>query len=396
MGWEQWQLFPYQLYHLPMENPFQSPKLQRELNRLNMAADVALTLRLAANKQSKPIRNQLFALAGRIQLCNHPSNSWFVQAAYPRENGKPADAVGRHWRCGSKLCPSCLARQSQLTRIKLRDALKKQLPNSGRYHFITFTIPNPDLPLLETRSIVNYAWTLFRKRSLCASLIRGGVKSEEFTVTKNGFHYHLHCIFKTDDYIFYNEIRRNWTDCVETSFAAHGRVQMWQESKATRQKAIDKWNAEHPHEKQILHNYIKTDCRQIHPTERSVQEVCKYVTKCDSWSKMNRSDLIEIALIARWCRMFELFGCFAERTPSKDSGTKRAVVHTGSLSDGASPSISYWRTQIEQIDAEVYLLDLETKIETQIQFGLRNLYYQFDGKAVHTFTEILTELAQVA
>lgn len=369
-----------------------TPKIKRELTRIIMSRQVVVELNLASRKLPNVQKRQLIALAGRIALCNSPANNWLIKNAYVNTDDSCSDAFDRHWRCGSKLCPSCLARQARLTRTKLRKALAAQPHRGERYHFCTFTIPNPDLPLLETRSIVNYAWSLFRKRSLCSSLIRGGVKSEEFTMTSNGFHYHLHTIFQTQNWIMYNEIRRTWTDCVKTSFLQHGRESLWLESLDRRRRSNAKWNSDNPNGpiKEDLNLIVK--CKLIQPTERSIQEVCKYVTKADSWSRMRKSDLVEIALVERWNRMFELFGSFAKRENLPDSGTPLAIVHTESLSDGILPSKTYWRQIVETCDPEVYLYNLETRIDAQIQFGLRNLYYKFSGKPIVSFTEIMPSI----
>jgi hypothetical protein len=44
--------------------------------------------------------------------------------------------------------------------------------------------------------------------------------------------------------------------------------------------------------------------------ENSLKEVCKYLTKSESWENIPASHLLEVANIKRWRRMFELSGCF--------------------------------------------------------------------------------------
>ena len=334
----------------------------RELLRITLSQPIVTELKLAATQAPPAHQAQLRALAGRIQLCNHPTNTFVIKKAYDNYDRPPTDAIERAWRCNSKLCPSCLARQALLTRRKLRVALNQQQPKTNeRYYFMTFTIPNPDLSLLETRSIVNYAWTLFRKRSLCVSLFRGGCKSEEFTVTRNGFHYHLHLIILSK-WILYNEVRRVWTDCVQSSFAEHSR----------------------PFEVKNRDGLLSVVIKPIIPNERAILEVCKYVTKCDSWSKIPRRDLIEIALVQRWHRMFETFGSFATReTPVPRSVPP--IVHTESLTDGsASPRSHYWRDLLETIDPEHYLIQLEDRIEHYRTAKLRDLRARFPDKTITT------------
>lgn len=366
MGWESLVRFPYLLIHYQMENKIRTAPIQREHNRTLMAALVVTELLLAATHQPISIQRQLNALRGRIQLCNDPENVWIAKAAYHNGDRPRTDAIDKFWRCNSKLCSSCLAKQALLSRRKLRTAIASQEPNSGKYFFVTFTIPNPDISLLETRSIVDRAWTLFRKRSLCVSLFRGGVKAEEFTVTKNGFHYHLHCIFLVKKWFLYNELRRSWTDCVEQSFIDH----------------------ERPFECKNKDNMLSVVIKPITPTERAIQEVCKYVTKADSWSKMRHQDLVEIALVQRWCRMFELFGSFS-LSAIRAEGTRIAIVHTKSLTDGFRHNTAkYWRKIIEIMDVDVYLINLEDKIIRSREFQWRDLRQRFPNCTVTTLAHL--------
>ncbi len=325
---------------------------------------------LAATDAAPAHRPQLRALAGRIFLCNHPSNSWHVRDAYVNDDGRTRDAVGQFWRCGSKLCSSCLARQSRLTRAKLREAISKQQPDKKqRYYFATMTMPNPGLSLLETRSIANRAWTLFRKRSLCVTLFRGGAKSEEFTVTAKGFHYHLHLLILTGWFKF-DEFRRTWTDCVRTAFAEHDRA----------------------FEVNTKDGNLIVVIKHVLPGERSIQEVCKYVTKADSWSKIKRKDLIEICLVRRWSRMFELFGSFSNREASP-SEASQTIVHTSDLTDGGSATAHcYWRDKIETMTVDEYLYLLDEKICRAREFGIQDLRNKFPNKHITTFDCIDAEI----
>jgi hypothetical protein len=342
-----------------------SPKkdaVTKELTRIAMAKPAIRALLKASEKGPENHRRQLRALAGRIQLCNDPSNTLVIKDAYSDFDRPPTDGLERAWRCNSKLCPSCLARQALLTRRKLREAISHQkLKRNERYTFATFTIPNPSLPLLETRSIVQYAWSLFRKRSLCVSLIRGGVKSEEFTTTPNGFHYHLHLLMISKWFLF-DELRRTWTDCVIASFKEH----------------------ERPFTIPTRDGMLYCVFKEVLPTERTIHELCKYVTKCDSWTKIRKRDLVEIALIRRWNRMFELFGSFAKRELPVPRSVP-PIVHTKSLTDGsASPRSDYWRNVVEQIDPEIYLIQLEDRMEHFRNAKFKDLRIRFPDKTITT------------
>lgn len=335
-------------------------RINRELTRIALAEQTCTELRLATPKALPHQKPQLQALEGRIALCNHRSNTWLIPDAYNNYDGTLAHATNRYWRCNSKLCPSCLAHNALLNRRKLRQALSKQNPKRNeRYYFITLTIPNPDKDLIVTRSIVNYAWTLFRKRKMCASLFRGGVKSEEFTVTPRGIHYHLHAIVLST-WFLYNELRRIWTECVEASFAAY----------------------ELQFNCPTVDGLLQVKIKPITPSEKSIMELCKYITKSDSWSKIGHEHLIDVAMQSRWHRMFELFGSFSDRaTPQPRSVPP--IVHKESLSDGGfAPCRRSWRRKVETIDVEVYLIDLEDHIAKIRQWQFRQLQYRFPNRII--------------
>lgn len=323
-------------------------KLQaRHSAALEILAAIWLSLKntIGANK------HELVSLYIRIKFCNEKANLWLTEDAINFETGELYTAAGNYWSCGSKLCPNCLAKHAQRTRKKLRSAIAKQeLFRGERYSFATFTIVNPGVSLLQTREIVNRAWTLFRKRRLCVALIRGGAKSEEFTLTANGYHYHLHCIFLSK-FLLFDEVRRVWTECVAKAFA----------------------EANVPFKVETKDGMLFVKILPLKDLEKGVQEVAKYITKSDSWAKMKPEHLAEIALVRRWFRMFEMFGSFGkdeqEITEAKnDLAMKSHIVHTRNLSDGgSSPSPRYWRDLCVEIGAESYAKLLQHEIESTLQ-----------------------------
>ena len=315
--------------------------------RLTVAALTACKSHLPPN-----FHDELDALAMRIHACNHPANQFIATDAVNYETGEAYDAHGPLWQCNSKLCTNCVADQSRRNRAKLRKAFDAQKLHKGeRYYFVTFTIKNPNTGLTATREIVNYAWSLFRKRSLCVDSISGGVKSEEFTLTANGFHYHLHCILRSS-WLLYNELRRTWTECVANAF----------------EQALI------PFEVNTRDGFLIINFKQIHQLGGAVQEVCKYITKSDSWSKMRPEDLADIALIHRWFRMFEMFGSFSNRevNDSDDREEREAslgYVHTTHLSDGPPvASKRYWRDILRTTTLKRYTAVLLAEIETAQAF----------------------------
>jgi hypothetical protein len=85
--------------------------------------------------------------------------------------------------------------------------------------------------------------------------------------------------------------------------------------------------------------------------ESATRELCKYITKSDSWSAVPKEHLLEMALVARWPKMFSLGGTFAvaaarlERQraaarPAARSTTTASSAETGYLDTKSLSGIS--------------------------------------------------------
>jgi hypothetical protein len=302
-------------------------------------------------------RREVAALAHRVELCGSRRNQFIATDATNFDTGELFDATGTFWSCGSKLCSGCIADFSRNNRRKLRRALKVQTLKKGeRYYFTTFTLPNTNRSIERCRYLMNEVWSRFRKRLLCVSSIRGGCKSEEFTLTKNGIHYHHHHIWKSS-YISYQEVRRAWTECAQGVFA--------DENEKLEINTSD--------------GLLIVNVKPVHDLNSLVFELCKYITKSDSWKKLRPRDLAEVALIRRWPRMFELYGSFAPRethptVPDAEGVSDSPIVHTSSLTDGsASHEIESWRVAAIKMDPATYRGFLEMQFEEQKGFRFRQL-----------------------
>lgn len=293
--------------------------------------------------------DELKALAHRLTRCVARDNWWTETDAIDQRTGELVDAFGQFWRCGSRLCSSCTSYYSRRNRKRTREAIANQrLAKGERYYFVTFTITNPKLTIRETRELVNRAWTLLRKRQTWRDLIRGGVKSEEFTVTPNGFHYHLHMLLRSK-WMLFQELRRQWTDCVAQAFEEQGLT-------------LD------VHTKD---GFLIVKVKTVGNTEGAVKEVAKYITKSDSWAKLDKRVMAEIGLTPRWNRMFELFGTFREANASP-------IVHTGNLSDGEAVAIrSPWREQARRIGFERYSHILAEQIANARDYRERQIRLRY-------------------
>jgi hypothetical protein len=278
-----------------MQNSLQNSELNKREDvaetRISFGASSALAL-FDALKQHKIKDEEVWALGNRIRVCSERENHWIGDELHNTETGELYAGNGNLWSCGSKLCPSCVAKASNRSRNELKLSLKNQKLLTGEmYQFITLTIPNPNLSLIQTRTLIDRIWTLFRKRDYFKQKIRGGSKSEEFTLTENGYHYHYHLLCVTR-FLNFTEFRREWSECIEIAFREFN---LPCEFKTDDGLAMVK---------------IKRLSSSVNGLKGAIQEVCKYVTKSDSWEKLPQKDLIEIASIKRFWRMFEIFGSF--------------------------------------------------------------------------------------
>lgn len=299
-------------------------------------------------------------------------NAFIATCAINFDTGEEYTANGNLWYCGSRMCPNCIAKFSATNRRKLLRSLKAvKLQRGEKWYFPTFTLPNFGRSLVDTRHIMNEVWSRFRKRSLCVSSIRGGCKSEEFTLTKIGYHYHLHCLF-ISKYLHFQEVRRVWTECF-TNYCDEEKI---------------------PYEINTSDGLLIVRFEPITDFERLPFEICKYITKSDSWSNMPAEHLTEICLVRRWWRMFELFGCMAQRETeaeqtTDESDAERAIVHTSSLTDGSSPThTEFWRDRLDKISLADYLTELQVQYADTIAFRRAQITRRWPETRIFTAHEL--------
>lgn len=286
----------------------------------------------------------------RLARCSDDVNLWFVNAP---ESGW---LHGRFWKCRSRLCSFCLSHESRRRRRTLRLALESYpaASKSQEWRFLTLTIENPHTGIGTTRDIVNRSWSKLRKRA-CFAGVEAGVKSEEFTLTKNGFHYHLHSLLHTRFRLDYQQWRKSWTECVESSGGA-----------STRLFGYD-----------TIDGYLIAKFKTVRSPRDLTNELCKYVTKSCKLSKLSTAALLDLAEVKRWHRMFEVFGALRHRSeaPSSSNSDRRSIVHTKNLSDGFETD-RWW---------------FEKKRGTSRAFMTDQLYQTFGAKVwdVHEIRAIL-------
>jgi hypothetical protein len=239
--------------------------------------------------------------ADRLQECSDRNNFYMCNDFVDYETGETFFGFGNLLGCGLKLCPNCTARAAARNRkISLRVLDNTELQNrehfcfiTGGYiveqeqhRFITLTMPKIFKSLKVTSKIKKRAWDLFRKLKFTKTYFPGIIKTAEFTVRADRtYHYHLH-LLAISYFVPEALIKEAWTSCVRTAFDEFGI-----EFEATQ---------------------ANVNLKLIYDLHGAVKEVCKYITKSDSWEKIPAEHLLEITEIRRWDRMFEISGRFRQ------------------------------------------------------------------------------------
>lgn len=331
--------------------------------------NTAAQLRTSTANLTPDERKEILALSERLKFCNAPKNTWLGTELHSEETGELYEGFGRYWHCSSKLCSYCLRMNAKRNRSTLRAAIADQRPRPDlsddelkakfphlvgkrglgtgeHYRFITLTIPNPGIDIAATREIVRYAWSLLRKRSWFVRSVVGGAKAEEFTVTPKGFHYHLHLLTRSKN-IRGNDLRYEWTTAVRKAFADNHL----------------------PFEVDTKDGMLFANIKIVHDLKQVSNEVCKYITKADSWLKMPSESLAQIALIPHWHRMFEVFGSFRNIKPKNFSDRTRDVSDElfpqtfDELDYPEEKARNYWRTLLKTMTLDKYLRRLKAEYE---------------------------------
>lgn len=336
---------------------------EKALIRSDTGRKIAASIRDALILDPRDNAAELAVHAHRIQTCNADGNIWTGRDLH-NSDGECFDGSGRFWNCGSKLCPSCVARQSKRNRNNLRHAIDAQKLRLGEsLGMITLTFPTTDLPLLKARRIMLIAWQLLRKRKWFKDTIIGAARSEEFTLTRRGFHYHQHILTRSR-FVSYHMLRSEWTHCIKVAFDRE----------------------DQPISIATADGLAVAHYRRCTSVSSAVNEVAKYITKADSWNKLRPQDLLDVASIVRFPRMFELIGSFALRSvvasvDEADLGLEQDYLDTTSLSDGEQ--VTGWRSRLRSVGAAAYLQEFGDEVTAKSLFRIEQLKHRYPAAQFH-------------
>lgn len=325
---------------------------QKALDWVQSGKLLSIAINDAIWKEAPHDYKLLFAYAYRLRKCNDRSNVWLAKDLHNR-SFECFDGTGRFWMCNLKLCPYCIAQSSRRSRRIIREALNANpSPPNPTPRFATLTIENPKLPILETRAIVNHAWSMFRKRKWFKENIQGGTKNEEFTVTRNGYHWHIHGLWQSR-YIDYQDCRWNWTQCVRSAFEAKGL----------------------PFAANTKDEMLILKIKRIASMDNAINEVSKYVTKADSWRKVPPDTLLSVCRIARFPRMFDTFGTFKLSSlggvPDEEEAS---IVHTKSITDGEANG---WRRASMTHTTQDFVTEMQSIVSDTFAYRREALKHRF-------------------
>lgn len=297
--------------------------------------------------------------------CAEKNNAWLGESLQKEEWDSEQhrllglnfyDGKGKLWECACRMCPSAQATLRRRSRKKAQIGLNVQRLPGERWRLITLTGPAmANLSLLDSIALMNGAWReMTNRRDWFASLVRGGIKTIEFTLGEqheregrdwtpaDGYHTHIHALAIgtfLDQYVLSIE----WAECLKVAWRKLKRGRADLESISAPDFSANEGRAV------VDVREVKGDTTGRADKEKStvgqrdaISEVTKYVTKADTWLKLPDLALIEAAAVQRWNRMFEVFGCcgVAVREAKRQEAENKEKELSGSTTSLDTPDLS--------------------------------------------------------
>jgi hypothetical protein len=260
------------------------------------------------------------------------------------------------------------------------------------WRFVTLTMPTlRGVPVSVALDVIARSWRLFSgKRSASykwwSESVSAGVKGVEFTLgdskrlkregrewspETDGYHVHIHLLVLSR-WIEWRRLREEWTACLKVSLAEHGIEQ-----------GIGTRDGLAVCDVRLVVNK-KHGSKSTITGEGAINEVAKYVTKSESWLSVPDGQLVEIASIERWPRMFELLGeCREQRTPARIAADKARRL--------ARESEAQWCAELEErrknisVDERLEALESGAEVKTETRWSVEH------GKLVESEVEVIND-----
>jgi hypothetical protein len=341
------------------------------------------------------------AKAYRIGKCAESRNI-FIADNLQNKDGEFFKGTGNRFSCGERLCTNCAAKMAKQSRAKGRKAVnklnsifnqyaKKRLGLRWRSVLLTQPLMKGSDPIAATERIQR-AFGLMIDRVFWKSRVKGGIKGVEFTVRTtgnetNGFHVHIHLLllskfiavdadkakqferhlkkFNLSD----KTLQGEWRYCLNKAGAGDG-------SRIHYKRLVVSVMDTKNHSERI---------RGDKTNESAILETAAYMCKFESWQAISDKDLLRIAEIERWGRMFEVLGAGRESyDESKDDTTNAdaSLLANPNLKSGNkdlpnktldSAKKITWRTRFKLMPFDAWKTWQESEIEKQQAFRRRQL-----------------------
>lgn len=281
--------------------------------RSTRGSQIAHRIEGIADPETSP---RALAVADKLFYCSRSENQWHAEDLHSKTDGDMFEGAGTLWACNERLCPSCLATRARRARGIVRAAVKRPTVREGqRWRFITLTMPTrpaAESSLLTTLHVIARAWRLMSKRDWWRETVQAGIKGVEFTLGSqkrlaeekrewsaeiDGYNVHLHLLVLSG-WVHWQRLRQEWSDCLRATWAELGIEQ-----------GINTRDGLAVCDVRLVVSRKKRGSRHgMISGEGAINEVAKYITKCESWNAIPGDQLIEVASIERWPRMFEVLG----------------------------------------------------------------------------------------
>lgn len=324
------------------------------------------------------------AIADCLRETYRPQNIYYSKDQINYETGECFDGFGVLTSLvNTRLSKAYLTASARRSRKKIRKTLAGTNMLVGeRYRFLTLTMPFLKTDCKTVLAIKDRALTLFKKRKLWTSNVRGAFISEEMTigdsttVFQTHYHAHAHALI-LGKWMDHWQIANQWTDCVE---------------KACEKEGIECLLNTSNNRLAVYITDVEKYAKKKHFSfDDAINELCKYVVKGSDYEKVPTAELVEIeqALFKR--QMIKSYGCFNNQkgTGEKEQLAKGNSLDTKCITDGDAQQrkltlIETGVSLIEKGQRDLWLSLLRTNAEHRRQFRADQLAWSYPHTEFHT------------
>jgi hypothetical protein len=276
----------YSKSELPARDARDAVRIGFKRSRLTLQLAERLKSLVASSGTEKARYN-----VAKLQRCGSLANIWTANDMH-NSDGECFDGVGHLWACSLPYCANCQALKSGRHRRRIRATLATLKPRVGlSWQFVTLTSPSVPASALLAIEVYQKAWALLRKRKLFVESVRAGYRGIEFTTNKTTglVHVHLHALLLSK-FLRPSDVRAQWQDCITKAWQSFGVSLRFPASGAVIK---------------IVHELTAKNSGSL---DNAILETAKYCADGAAWASLSDNELIEIANLDRFPRLFEVVG----------------------------------------------------------------------------------------